>query len=83
MNGFVVKNRVKFKICIIVDNFGNVELDKFFGFLVFVIVYFELKKLVNIDNVVNRWDVIKKLEQDFEIDINLYLCWGGDFKRVS
>lgn len=83
MNGFVVKNRVKPKIRITADNSGNAEPDKPPGPLVFVIAYSEPKKLVNTDNAANRWDAIKKLEQDFETDTNSYSRWGGDPKRVS
>ena len=76
MNGFVVKQRVKPKIRITADNTGNADPHKPPGPLVFVIAYSEPKKL-------NRWDAIKKLEQDFETDTNSYSRWGGDPKRVS
>ncbi|KAJ7377527.1 hypothetical protein OS493_028510 [Desmophyllum pertusum] len=83
MNGFVVKQRVKPKIRITADNSANADGDKPPGPLVFVIAYSEPKKLVNTDNAANRWDAIKKLEQDFEPDTNSYSRWGGNPKRVS
>ena len=75
MNGFVEKQRVKPKI--------RITADKPPGPLVFVIAYSEPKKLVNTDNAANRWDAIKKLEQDFEPDSNSYSRWGGNPNRVS
>lgn len=83
MNGFVEKQRVKPKIRITADNTANANEDKPPGPLVFVIAYSEPKKLVNTDNAANRWDAIKKLEQDFEPDSNAYSRWGGNPNRVS
>ena len=83
MNGFVEKQRVKPKIRITCDNSADADSDKPPGPLVFVIAYSEPKKLVNTDNAANRWDVIKKLEQDFEPDSNAYSRWGGNPNRVS
>lgn len=83
MNGFVEKQRVKPKIRITADNTVNADADKPPGPLVFVIAYSEPKKLVNTDNAANRWDAIKKLEQDFEPDSNSYSRWGGNPNRVS
>ncbi|KAJ7382821.1 hypothetical protein OS493_032782 [Desmophyllum pertusum] len=80
---FVVKQRVKPKIRITADNSANADGDKPPGPLVFVIAYSEPKKLVNTDDAANRWDAIKKLEQDFEPDTNSYSRWGGNPKRVS
>lgn len=83
MKGFVEKQRVKPKMCITADNTPNANANKPPGPLVFVIAYSELKKLVNIDNTANRWDAMKKLEQDFEPDSNAYSRWGGNPNRVS
>ena len=57
---------MKPKIRITCDNSADADSDKPPGPFVFVIAYSEPKKLVNTDNAAHRWDVIKKLEQDFE-----------------